>query len=209
MSTAAERRARAISAFQAENAKDPNMIEVSGEIRPKELVYAERLAAWVERLEPNPSEALVLASHCQHLRRWELPRSEFDAGRIGYLSWRKALARFHADRAAEILRGLGYADELLLLVRQINLKQGLQTQADVQTMEDALCLSFLEHELEEFASKHPDDKVIHIIRKTWGKMSERGQRVALGLALPARSAQLIQHALRPDAGAGSSPAAAG
>jgi hypothetical protein len=204
MSTAAERRAGAISAFQAENAKDPNTIEVSGASRPKELVYAERLAAWVERLEPHASEALVLASHCQHLRRWELPRSEFDAGRIGYLSWRKALARFHADRAGEILRELGYEEELRREVRQINLKQGLQTQPDVQTMEDALCLSFLEHELEEFASKHPDDKVVHIIRKTWGKMSERAQRVALGLALPERAGQLVQKALEPADAAGSS-----
>jgi uncharacterized protein DUF4202 len=207
MSTAAERRARAIAAFQAENARDPNMIEVAGASRPKELVYAERLAAWVERLEPQASEALVLASHCQHLRRWELARSEFDAGRIGYLSWRKALARFHADQAAEILRGLGYDEELRREVRQINLKQGLQTQADVQTMEDALCLSFLEHELEEFASKHPDEKVVHIIRKTWGKMSERAQRVALGLTLPERSGELVQKALQPgDAAASSSVA---
>jgi uncharacterized protein DUF4202 len=207
MSTAAERRARAISAFQSENAKDPNMLEVSGVSRPKELVYAERLAAWVERLKPEASEALVLASHCQHLRRWELARSEFDAGRIGYLSWRKALARFHADQATEILRELGYDEELRREVRKINLKQGLQTQPDVQTMEDALCLSFLEHELEEFASKHPDAKVVHIIRKTWGKMSERAQRVALGLTLPERAGQLVQQALEPGGAAESRPVA--
>jgi hypothetical protein len=102
------------------------------------------------------------------------------------------------------LRELGYDEELLREVRQINLKQGLQTQADVQTMEDALCLSFLEHELEEFASKHPDDKVVQIIRKTWGKMSERAQRLALGLPLPERAGQLVQKALEPGNAAGSS-----
>ena len=72
-----DRRARAIQAFKAENGRDPNSIEDAGEQRPKELVDAERLAAWVQRLEAAPSEALALASHCQHLCRWELPRSNF------------------------------------------------------------------------------------------------------------------------------------
>ena len=84
-------------------------------------------------------------------------------------------------------------------MRRINLKQGLHTNADVQTMEDALCLSFLEHELEDFASKHDDAKLIDIIRKTWRKMSERGHAQALLLALPSRSSALVARALSADA----------
>ncbi|HKO92395.1 MAG TPA: DUF4202 domain-containing protein [Polyangiaceae bacterium] len=194
-----ERRARAIDAFRAENARDPRTILDRGQARPRELVDAERLAAWVERLEPQASEALALAAHCQHLRRWEIPRSDYEAGRIGYLTWRKALARFHADQAAEILRGLGYAEDVLAALRQIQLKQGMALHPDVQAMEDALCLSFLEHELGEFALEHPDDKVIDIIAKTWGKMSERAHQLALGLPLGSRELGLVQAAL---AGAG-------
>jgi hypothetical protein len=190
-----ERRSRAIAAFRAENARDPNRIQDGGELRPKELVDAERLAAWVHELEPHASEPLTLASHCQHLRRWELPRSEYEPGRIGYLKWRKALSRFHADRAGEILSGLGYGAETLAAVRQINLKQGMQDNPDVQTMEDALCLAFLEHELGEFAGKHPDDKLIDIIARTWGKMSERARRLALELPLDGRVAELVGQAL--------------
>jgi len=190
-----ERRARAIAAFQAENARDPRRVVDAGLERPRELVDAERLAAWVERLEPRASEALVLASFCQHLRRWEIPRSDYEAGRLGYLKWRKALARFHADQAGEILRGLGYPEEVLLEVRQIQLKQGMSLRPDVQTMEDALCLSFLEHELGEFARQHPDDKVIDIIAKTWGKMSDRAHQLALGLPLGSRELSLVQAAL--------------
>ena len=162
-----------------------------------ELVDSERLAAWVERLEPLASEALALASHCQHLCRWQLPRSDFPDGRIGYLTWRKALARLHADRAAEVLRGVGYDEALIAEVRAINLKQGLHTNADTQTMEDALCLAFLEFELEEFAGKHDAAKVIDIIQKTWGKMSERGHERALALApsLPSSAAALVTRAL--------------
>lgn len=190
-----ERRSRAIAAFREENSKDPTLVSDGCELRPKELVAAERLASWVERLEPTPSEALILASHCQHLRRWQMPRADFPAGRLGYLAWRKALAKLHADQAAEILRGVGYDDALLEAVRRINLKQGLSTHSDVRTMEDALCLSFLEHELVAFAEQHPDEKIVEIIAKTWRKMSERGRQVALTLPLGERAAGLVQRAL--------------
>jgi hypothetical protein len=199
MGDADNRRSRAIAAFRAQNARDPNLLLDAGVARPKELVDAERLAHWVERLEPAPSEALALASHCQHLCRWELPRADFPEGRIGYLTWRKALARLHAERSAEILRSVGYDDGVIAEVRAINLKQGLHTNADTQTMEDALCLSFLQFELDEFATKHDDDKVVDIIQKTWAKMSPRGHRVALELApsLPAHAGALITRALAP------------
>jgi Domain of unknown function (DUF4202) len=126
-----------------------------------------------------------------------VPRGDFPDGRIGYLTWRKSLARRHADRAAEILREAGYDDALIGEVRAINLKQGLRANPDTQTMEDALCLSFLEFELEEFAQKHDDDKLVDIIQKTWGKMSERGHARALELApsLPPKAGALVQRAL--------------
>jgi len=197
MGDESDRRSRAIAAFRAYNAEDPHRILDAGVERPKELVAAERLSAWVARLEPSASEALVLASHCQHLGRWELPRGDFPDGRIGYLSWRKALARRHADRAGAILRDVGYDEATIAEVRAINLKQGLHANPDTQCMEDALCLSFLEFELDEFAFKHDDAKVIAIIQKTWGKMSERGHARALELApsLPPRALELVQRAL--------------
>jgi hypothetical protein len=84
----------------------------------------------------------------------------------------------------------------LQAVRQINMKQGLHLNADVQTMEDALCLSFLEHELEAFAGQHPEAKVIDIIAKSWRKMSERGRQVALTLPLSEHAGALVERALQ-------------
>ena len=185
----------AITRFKAENARDPNSIVVDGNPRPRELVQAERLAAWVHRLNPAPSEALRLAAHCQHLRRWEIPRSNFPAGRIGYLQWRKELSRFHADTAAELLRELGIDENTILAVRRINLKQGLASDSDTQTIEDALCLAFLEYELGEFVSKHEPAKVINILKKTWRKMSPEGRAAAERLALPAELQRLVSAAL--------------
>ncbi len=191
-----DRFARAVAAFDQANAEDPVREVVSGVERPRELVQAERLSAWVERLEPQASEALRLAARCQHLERWKIPRSSYPDGRVGYLQWRTKLARFHADRAAEILRGAGYDDATIDQVRRINLKQGLRSDRDVQTMEDALCLSFIEHEFDAFAAKHDDQKLIEILRKTWKKMSARGHETALGLDASPRLKALLEQALR-------------
>jgi len=190
-----ERFQRAVEEFDRMNAADPRRSDVEGVDRPYELVQAERLSAWIERLDPHASEALRLAARCQHLRRWEIPRSDWPLGRAGYLQWRTRLARFHADESASVLRAAGYDEEVVDHVRRINLKQGLRSDPDVQTMEDALCLSFMEHELEGFSEKHTDDKIVEILRKTWKKMSARGHEAALALPLSPRLAKLVGDAL--------------
>jgi len=187
----------AIAAFERENAEDPHAVNVAGTERPRELVDAERLSAWVERLAPDASEALRLAARCQHIRRWQIPRDSFAAGRVGYLQWRTQLGRFHADTATRLLQGLGYERELIDAVRCINLKQGLHSNPDTQTMEDALCLTFLEFEFEEFCAKYPPDKVIEVVRKTWKKMSARGHELALTLPFSPTSLELVKRALTP------------
>ena len=42
--------------------------------------------------------------------RWQIPRAAFPMDRAGYLHWRTTLYDFHADRAAEVLRDVGYDD---------------------------------------------------------------------------------------------------
>jgi hypothetical protein len=186
---------RAIEAFDRANAEDPQQELSGGVMRPKELASAERLSAWVERLDPNASEALRLAARCQHIRRWELARTSFSNDRVGYLKWRTELGRFHAETAARLLAEAGYDAATIDDVRRINVKQGLHSNPDTQTMEDALCLAFLEHEFEAFAEKHNDDKLVNILQKTWKKMSPRGHAEAAKLKLSARAQMLLARAL--------------
>lgn len=187
---------RAIATFDALNAEDP-VSELDGEgSRPRLLLQAERLARWVDRLEPNASEALRLAAHCQHLERWKIERNDYPEGRVGYLQWRTQLGRFHAQRAAEVLRDVGYDDATITAVERILTKQNLRSNSDSQTMEDALCLVFLEFELDAFLDKYPDQaKAVDILQKTWKKMSARGHERALGLPLSERSKSLVLRAL--------------
>src|SRR5690606_2470925 len=80
-------------------------------------------------------------------------------------------------------------------VRRIVRKQGLTLHPDVQTMEDALCLSFLEHEYSAFCEQHDDEKIVEILVKTWRKMSPRARDRALELPLTGRPLALVQRAL--------------
>lgn len=66
-------------------------------------------------------------------------------------------------------------------MRELLLKTDLATDPEVQALEDVTCLVFLENELASFAAKHDEAKIAVILRKTWKKMSPRGQEEALKL----------------------------
>jgi hypothetical protein len=187
----------AIKHIDAANSLDPNVAVFAGREYPAELIYGTRMTAWLERIEPAAGEALRLAVRCQHLRRWEIPRGQFPMTRAGYHQWRTKLGFFHADKAAEILRSVGYDDATIARVQSLIRKERLKTDAEAQTLEDVACLVFLENDYVEFARGHQPEKVIDILRKTWRKMSDRGHALALELAkeLPENERGLIERAL--------------
>ncbi len=185
----------AFSLFDAYNHTDPHTLQYEGTEYPVELFYAIQLHKWVLALEPDAPEKLVLASRAQHIGRWTVPRNSYPEGKAGYYKWRTDLAGFHATKAGELMKEAGYNEEEIQDVQQIILKKNLKSDAEVQTMEDALCLVFLEFQFEEFMHKHPEEKVIDIVRKTWGKMSEKGQKTALGLSFSEEAAGVIGKAL--------------
>jgi hypothetical protein len=181
--------------FDAVNAEDARILEVDGVARPRELVQADRLEAWVHRVVPEPSLPLRLAARCQHLARFRIPRAEYPEGRVGYLTWRRDLAQMHAELAEAILVDVGFDEATREAVKRINLKKTIKQHAEVQAMEDALCLAFLEHELVPFIDDYEDEKIVDILRKSWAKMSERGHTLALGLPLSGRALSLVERAL--------------
>jgi len=185
----------AIRRFDEENARDPNTETVNGVARPRELVYAERLTGWVTKLCPEASESLRLAARCQHLCRWMSPRDSYPMTRPGYLQWRAELKKFHAQKAGEILREVGYADDIVGRVQALNLKKDFPRDPESCVLEDALCLVFLEHQLADLASKTDDEKVITALQKSWQKMTAAGQAEALKLCYGPREKALLDRAL--------------
>lgn len=185
----------ALRRFDAENAQDPNLEIVDGVARPRELVYAERLTAWVLKLQPAASEALRLAARCQHLCRWQIRRDGYPMTRPGYLKWREDLKRFHADTAGAILREAGYPEDLVARVRALNLKKDFPSDPESRVLEDALCLVFLEFQFADLAAKTAEDKMINALRKSWNKMTPAGREQALKLNYGPREKALLERAL--------------
>ena len=190
-----EKFAAAVARFDAENSRDPNFEDG----RPRELLYAERLTAWVMKLCPDAGEALRLAARCQHICRWQSPRENYPMTRAGYLKWRADLKKFHAEKSGTILREVGYDEATIARVQDLNLKKNFPADAGVRVLEDALCLVFLEFQLAALAAKSDDEKMVNALRKSWGKMTEAGRAEALKLNYGDNEKRLLSLALNPPA----------
>ncbi len=176
------------------NKEDPQRAAMATTSFPHEYVYSLCLTEWVLKLRPDASEALRIAARGQHIRRWTIPRSTYDAGRTGYLKWRTDLKKFHAETVGAIMTQEGYGIAETEHVKEIILKKNLKD-SDTQTIEDALCLVFLETQFQELKSKTPLEKMREIIRKTWAKMSPEGQAAALSLPLSEEDRILISSSI--------------
>lgn len=121
--------------------------------------------------------------------------------RPGYLSWRAKQKTQAASQVAELLSSASInpalpkedIDRVAALIRKENLKSDEET----QILEDAACLVFLDDQFDDFEKKEDidEDKIIGILRKTWVKMSPKGQELALNMQLSDRAKSLIGKAL--------------
>jgi hypothetical protein len=186
----------ALRRFDEENARDPNPETAGGVAQPRELLYARRLSDRVLRLCPGASESLRLAARCQHLCRWEIARSSYPMTRAGYLQWRATLKKFHARKAGDILRELGYPEDVVCRVQDLNLKKHFPDDPETRVLEDALCLVFLEHQLADLAARTAEDKTINALQKSWQKMTPAARAEALKLNYGPREKALLERALK-------------
>lgn len=177
------------------NAADPNKESWNGEHHPKELLYGQRMSAWLAKLRPDANAALQIAARAQHIRRWEHPRDTYPMDRKGYLQWRRGLYTFHAEEAGKIMRAHGVDEAAIERVSFLLHKKKLHDDPDTQALEDAACLVFLEYHIADFAAKTDREKMVNIIRKTWRKMSEDGHKHALTLSYPEAVQALLGEAL--------------
>jgi len=188
---------RARELVDAAHGADPGL---TPDGRPAELAYADAVERWVVAIAPGASPVLRLAARCQHLERWQTPRSLFPEGKPGYLAWRRSLYVKQAERARQILTEAGVppaeAEDAATWVS----KTGLKSNPGTQALEDAAVLVFLESEILRFHGQHADyprEKFVDILRKTWRKMSPRAQDLARGMELPEAVASLVREALAP------------
>ncbi|GKZ34567.1 hypothetical protein AbraIFM66950_004881 [Aspergillus brasiliensis] len=185
----------ALTKIDALHSEDPT--KVTNTDTPYELHYAEKMTSYLYKHTPDPSPTLQLAIRAQHLKRWEVPRGTYPDGKVGYYSWRTAVARRQADIAVKVCLESGIeeaeAERVGRLIRKEGLKGG--EDAEAQVLEDVACLVFLDDQFEAFQGKYDKDKVVDILRKTLKKMSERGKKLALELEMGGRAKDLVDEAV--------------
>ena len=187
--------AAAINAIDKINAEDPNQELVDGVSYPSELLHSIRLTDEILSLDPQAGPELLVAARSQHIARWKVPRSSYPEGKVAYLTWRKDLAKMHAAVTSEILLQLGFEDAFIKRVQEINLKQNLKLDKEVQTMEDGLCLVFMKYQLEKFLLSQSSEKMITILQKSWKKMSGQGRNEALKIKFSPAARELVLSAI--------------
>jgi hypothetical protein len=189
------RYADAIARFDAANAEDPTTESTGGAAEPRELVYARRMTAMLERFAPDAPEAVRLAVRCQHIRRWEIPRASYPRTSEGYQAWRARLLDHHAGLAARILRDAGYDEGMIARIASIVRKERLKKSPEAQLLEDVAALVFLEHYVAGFVAGHREygeAKLRDILQKTFRKMSPHGRgAVETLIRLPAALAPFV------------------
>ena len=175
---------------------DPQQEITEGDSFPKEYLYTLRLVGWLKKINPSPSDELLIAAHGQHLYRWRIPRSTYPMDRGGYLMWRKKLLRLHAEETAKILSEDGFSEAFINRVRQLILKDNLTEDPEVQCLEDAINLSFIQYYMMPFAPKYEKPKLLDITLKVLRKMTPEAIQTAMTISMPDSQRELITEALQ-------------
>lgn len=158
-----------------------------------------------------------LVTHAPHIPwpthispSWQLPRTSHPPTRTGYLTWRAKQKSLAASQLTSLLSPTPTSpiqpslepteiEHIASLVRKDGLlcKDDTKDKNEVQILEDVACLVFLDDQFDSFEQKSEidEDKMVNILKKTWGKMGERGRELALGMELSERARVLIGRAL--------------
>lgn len=185
----------AVDAINAIHDSDPNTELFEGGVISVERLYSNRIVKCLQEIYPEASEELMLAGHCQHLGRWEVDRSTYPKGKIGYYQWRNFLGEYQSEKAKKLLHAAGYDETTVNEVVEILKKVNIHRLEDAQKLEDAVCLVFLHYYMEPFIEGKSQEHLIQIVQKTWNKMSEKAHTEALKIDLPNNTKQIVSKAL--------------
>lgn len=86
-----------MSAIDAVNAEDPNLVKIDGKKVAAELVCGHRMSEALDRMDPDASECLRIAARGQHIGRWRVAQLTRDdviyVGNVGLFSGLEKLQR--------------------------------------------------------------------------------------------------------------------
>ncbi len=182
-----------LAAIDQANGADPTLEDDGeGAQKPAALLYGLRMSSELARICPDASDILKIAARGQHIERWKTPRSSYPEGKAGYFAWRKGQGAAHGERLGGLMAEAGYGEADCARVGKLLRKEGLKRDAEVQMLEDVICLVFLRWYFAGFADGRDPDQIFNIVAKTARKMSPEGRaRVAEEFELPAELAPAL------------------
>ena len=105
--------------------------------RQREYHFAACVVQWLLKLEPHPSEPLLLAAWGHTLSRWKVPRENFAKTTEAYHQWREATAQKAADEMRDILSKNEFSDEFIRKTDDLILKTNFPQDPESRLLEDA------------------------------------------------------------------------
>jgi hypothetical protein len=124
-----------------------------------------------------------------------VPRTSAPEGRAGYLRWRAEQQRRHARDLAEILVACGVDESVGERAGELLRKERLHDDHEVQVHEDALCLVFLQTQLEAMLQRLGRDRLVEVLVKTLTKMSPAAVALTAELPLSEAGAEALHEAV--------------
>jgi len=180
--------------IDANNQRDPHRETWNGYNYAKEHLYGIRMTQQLKSYIDNASIALQIAARGHHICRWEIPRSQFPDGKVGYYQWRTSLYEYHAKKVSDLMLMQGADQNIIDQTSMLITKKNLRTNLESKILEDVICFVFLKYYAADFCRKHKEEKVIDILQKTWKKMTAKGKTYAANLDLNEYILDLIHKA---------------
>jgi len=162
---------------------------------PLALFQGQAASRWLSQIDPGASAELQLAARAHHLRRWELARADYPAGRQGYLRWRRENKAHQADSLAAIMDAHDWSIESVARARHLLGRTKLRTDIDTQSLEDAACLVFLETQFDSMTERTEHQHMVSIVAKTLTKMSSTAVSLASSIDLSEQSRIVLTDAV--------------
>ena len=100
--------------------------------------------------------------------------------RPGYLKWRTALGKLHADKAAKVMKEQGYSQESCERTITIIRKLGIKRDEEVQALEDCACMVFIETGFSGLCRQAPGRKDYQYRAKDMGQNVRKSPEGSLG-----------------------------
>ena len=188
----------ALARIDAINSDDPQKVVRDGKEQARELLASQRRSFWLDKLSPQADPLLQIVTRGQHIARWERPRSRYPKGKVGYTEWRKAQARFHALRTADILADLGYSKEQMDRVKILIQKKALESDPATPLLRDVSILVFLEYEFDKLTATQSKKHRLHTLTRTWRNLSAKGRESVRGLNMSSSSMELVDTVLKDE-----------